>query len=163
MAAGLLAATMSSVDSGVNACTLAWTKDFYHRFYNRNEISHSMHMRYSVYFSLLFGGMIIALAEYFIVIFGRHQNIFEMVNRIINAFGSPLLAVVVLGMIKKRRPGANSVFWGGLCGAVFSAVTGLMLDRLALHYYAVLNLLATFGFCYLFELAGYAVKQLRKH
>ena len=154
MAAGLLAATMSSVDSGVNACTMAWTKDFYHRFYNKSEVSTRTHMRYSVYFSIIFGVLIIALAELFIVVFGRQQSIFVMVNKVINGFGSPLLVLVVLGMIK-RRPTANSVFWGVLFGALFSISTGFWFKQLALHYYAVLNLLVTFALCYALEFFRY--------
>ena len=63
LAAGLLAATMSSVDSGINACSMAWTKDFYHRFFNKYEVSREFHIRYSVYFSIIIGVLIIALAE----------------------------------------------------------------------------------------------------
>jgi Na+/proline symporter len=160
MAAGLLAATMSSVDSGVNACTLAWTKDFYHRFYNKNEVSTRTHMRYSVYFSVLFGILIISLAEFFIVVFGHQQSIFVMVNKVINGFGSPLLTLVVLGMVK-RRPAADSVFWGVLIGALFSISTGFWLERLALHYYAVLNLLVTLALCYVLEFFKYLNAKMR--
>lgn len=162
LAAGLLAATMSSVDSGVNACTLAWTKDFYHRFYNKNEVSTRTHMRYSVYFSILFGVLIIALAELFIVVFGRQQSIFVMVNKVINGFGSPLLVLIILGMIK-RRPAASSVFWGVLAGALFSISTGFWFERLALHYYAVLNLLVTFAFCYVLEFFRYLTGKIQKN
>ena len=90
------------------------------------------------------------LAEFCIIVFGRQQSIFVMVNKVINGFGSPLLAVIILGMIP-RRPGADSVFLGGLTGALFSIVTGCLLEHLALHYYAVVNLLFTFTVCYALE------------
>lgn len=147
-AAALLAATMSSVDSGVNACSMTWTKDFYHRFFNKSEVDEIHHIRYSIYFSAIIGALIIILAESFIFIFGRHHSVFAIFNRVINAMGSPLLALVILGMLK-RRPRAESVFRGVIAGTVCSICMTLFVEDLALHYYAVVNLLATFAFVYL--------------
>jgi len=151
LAAALVAATMSSIDSGVNACSMSWTKDFYHRFFNKEEFSKAHHIRYSVYFSIVIGVSIIILAELFILFFGRHQSIFVMVNKLINGFGSPLLVLVVFGMCKKRLK-TNSVFYGVILGAIFSVCTALFVEHLALHYYAVVNLLATIAMCYLLEI-----------
>ena len=151
LAAALLAATMSSIDSGINACSLAWTKDFYHRFYNKEEFSKAHHIRYSVYFSIVIGVLIIALAEFFILIFGKQHSIFVMVNKVINGLGSPLLVLVVFGMFKHSLR-ADSVFWGVLGGTLFSISTALFVEHLALHYYAVVNLLATVAICYILEL-----------
>ena len=151
LAAALLAATMSSIDSGVNACSMSWTKDFYHRFFNKEEFSKEHHIRYSVYFSILIGVLIIVFAEFFILVFGKNQSIFVIVNKMINGFGSPLLVLIVLGMFKKRLK-ANSVFWGVTAGAIFSICTAFFVKDLALHYYAVVNLLATIAMCYLLEI-----------
>lgn len=150
LAAALLSATMSSIDSGVNACSMAWTKDFYHRFFNKEEFSKEHRIRYSVYFSIIIGVFIIASAELFILILGKHQSIFVMVNKLINGLGSPLLVLVVLGMFKRRLK-ANSVFWGVIAGTIFSFCTAFFVEHLALHYYAVVNLLATFAICYILE------------
>ena len=75
LSAALLAATMSSIDSGVNACSMTWTKDFYHRFFNKDESSKFSHIRYSVYFSIIIGVLIIILAELLIFVFGAHHSI----------------------------------------------------------------------------------------
>ena len=151
LAAALLSATMSSIDSGVNACSMAWTKDFYHRFFNKEEFSKEHHIRYSVYFSIIIGVVIIAFAELFILVLGKHHSIFVMMNKLINGLGSPLLVLVVLGMFKRRLK-ADSVFWGVITGTVFSFCTAFFVEHLALHYYAVVNFLATFAFCYILEL-----------
>lgn len=150
LSAALLSATMSSVDSGVNACSMAWTKDFYHRFFNKEEFSKAHHIRYSVYFSLVIGALIIAFAESFILLFGHQHSIFVMVNKVINGLGSPLLTLVILGMFKHRLR-ANSVFYGVISGTIFSICTALFVEHLALHYYAVVNLLATFAICYILD------------
>jgi Na+/proline symporter len=151
VAAGLLAATMSSVDSGVNACSMAWTKDFYHRFFNKAEEKERFHMRYSVYFSLLIGVLIILISESFILIFNKNHSIFAIVNRAVNGFSSPLLAVVLLGMQKRWKIKADSAFWGVLAGTCLSVFTVLYVKNLALHYYAALNLLTTLLICFLLD------------
>ena len=150
MSAALLAATMSSIDSGVNACSMTWTKDFYHRFFNKEELSSAHHIRYSVYFSIIIGVLIIVLAELLILFFGHHYSIFVIFNKVINGFGSPLLVLVILGMFARRFK-ANSVFWGVIIGALFSVSVAFFVEYLALHYYAVVNLLATFAACYIME------------
>jgi SSS family transporter len=160
LAAALLSATMSSIDSGVNACSMAWTKDFYHRFFNKEEFSKAHHIRYSVYFSLIIGVLIIVLAELFILLFGHQHSIFVIFNKVINGLGSPLLTLVVLGMFKHRLK-ANSVFWGVIAGTVFSVCTALFVENLALHYYAVVNLLATFAICYIVEALLFLNKKSR--
>ena len=151
LAAGLLAATMSSVDSGINACSMTWTKDFYHRFWRKSEVSEKQHIRYGVFFSVTIGILIILFAELMTVIFREDRSIFVIFNKVINSFGSPLLVLVILGM-KKRRPNSNSVFWGVLSGALVSIACSLFIKELALHYYAVLNLAATFLLVYLINL-----------
>jgi SSS family transporter len=150
LVAALMAATMSTVDSGVNACSMTWTKDFYHRFFNKSEVDETHHIRYSVYFSVVIGALIIILAESFILVFGRYHSIFVIFNKVINAMGSPLLALIILGMLK-RRPGTESVFWGVIAGTVFSVCISLFVHKLALHYYAVVSLAGTFAFVYLLD------------
>jgi SSS family transporter len=154
LAAALLSATMSSIDSGVNACSMSFTKDFYHRFINKEEFSKAHHIRYSVYFSIVIGVLIIAFAEVFILILGQHHSIFVMVNKLINGLGSPLLVLIVLGMYKHRLR-ANSVFWGVIIGTVFSICSAFFVEHLALHYYAVVNLLATFAICYIIDFVSF--------
>ncbi len=150
LSAGLLAATMSSIDSGVNACSMSWTKDFYHRFFNKEELSKAHHIRYSVYFSIIIGILIITLAELLIFVFGKHHSIFVIFNKVINGFGSPLLVLIILGMFPRRFK-ADSVFWGVITGTIFSVSVALFVEYLALHYYAVVNLLATFAACGIME------------
>ena len=82
---------------------------------------------------------------------GRLGSIFEIANKIINGFGSPLLAVFLLGMFS-RRANSLGMFLGGILGACWSAYVSLTVVNLALHYYAVVNLLSTLFLCYFFSL-----------
>jgi Na+/proline symporter len=99
--------------------------------------------------ALLVGGATVSLACFA----GALGSIFEVSNRIVNAFGSPMLALFLAGRLWPRiRP--RSVLLGGITGAVWSVAGGILVEPLALHYYAVVNLLGTLLLCALFELAG---------
>ncbi|QSH41286.1 hypothetical protein P0136_08820 [Lentisphaerota bacterium ZTH] len=137
--AGILAAAMSSLDSGVNSIGVTWQRDFQHRLISvrGNTILHKMLE------STVFTIISILLALVILVCFKKH-SIFVMTARTINALGSPLLVVVGAGMLPVRlRPVWSGVFWGGLGGIFFSIIFCLSVDKLAVHYYAAVNFVAT--------------------
>ena len=78
---------------------------------------------------------------------GKLGSIFEIANKVINGFGSPLLAIFLLGMFC-RRANSNGLFMGGILGTIVSAYVSLSIEHLALHYYAVINLVVTLACCY---------------
>jgi SSS family transporter len=147
LAAALIAATMSSIDSGINACSAAFFNDFYLRFSRKKSEVDVAGWRITIILSLIIGTLSIALAIGFIGILGQRQTVFVMINKIIHGIGSPLLAIILLAMFSKRIS-CTGVFWGGLLGIVASICTTLFCNYLALHYYALLNLLITLAFCY---------------
>ena len=136
--AGLFAATMSSVDSGMNSCSAALATDFYARLTGRAP---SPWLNRGLTFAL--GAGATAMACYV----GRLGSIFEIASKIVNGFGSPLLALFVLGMFS-RRANAWGMLVGGALGAAGSAWVSFTVKPLALHYYAVVNLVGTLGVCY---------------
>jgi SSS family transporter len=138
VAAGLLAATMSSVDSGINSCAAAWLTDFHERVLGR-----AAGPLLDALLVALFGGIAIGLA--FVV--EQFGGVFQIANRIINGLGSPLLALMLLGMFSRRANGPG-MFVGGLLGAMWSVWVSFGIEDLALHYYAVLNLVGTLSACY---------------
>ncbi|MBT4504657.1 MAG: sodium/solute symporter [Gemmatimonadetes bacterium] len=143
--AGLFAATMSSLDSGVNSCSAALITDFYQRFTPSSTADREL--RWSRLATLVFG-IIATLAATQV---GRLGSIFTIANRFINGLGSPLLAIFLLGMFS-RRANARGVLIGGLLGAVASAWISFAVRDLALHYYAAVNLAVAICLCYLFSL-----------
>ena len=142
--AGLFAATMSSVDSGINSCCAAFVTDFYSRFSRKRG---DAELTLSRLLTLGFGAVVIAAA----LNVGRLGSVFEIANKIVNGFGSPLLAVFLLGMFS-RRANSRGMLIGGLLGVGWSAYISFSVENIALHYYAVVNLLGTLFFCYLFSL-----------
>jgi len=140
LAAGLLAATMSSVDSGLNACLASWMTDFEGRRAGAKPARHPQR-RYRLLVLLL---TVVTILLAFLV--GRTGDLFAVVNRIVNGVGSPLLALVLLGMFS-RSCNASGAWIGGTIGIVLSLTLSFGWTGLALHYYAVANLLITLAAC----------------
>ncbi len=142
--AGLFAASMSSVDSGINSCSAVFITDFYSRFGNSEPAAGAYASKAA---SIVFG-MAATVAACGV---GRLGSIFEIANKVVNGLGSPLLALFILGMFS-RRAGRRAVFWGGVGGILISVYVSFNITDLALHYYAVVNLLGTLGLCYLLSI-----------
>lgn len=142
LSAGLLASTMSSMDSGIHSCATAWQADF-----SRRDAS-DVHALRTVRAATLVAG---TLAMSLTVVVGRLGTVFEMANRVINGLGSPLLALFAVAWIGKPFH-SRGVLWGGITGTLLSAVTSFCVKSLALHYYALANFLMTFALCLLFSL-----------
>ena len=134
---GLFAASMSSVDSGIHSCSTAFVTDLWER---RGRVSSVALSRVLV---AVLGVLVIAMACFV----GHLGTIFGIANRIINGLGSPLLALFLLGMFS-RRANAAGMLAGGVLGTAASVWVSFGVSSLALHYYAVANLLATLALCY---------------
>ncbi len=139
--AGLMAATMSSIDSGANSCTRVWISDIYEPLTGK-----IVNLKNTRIFSVIFGLLIIFMSLFI----GKLGSIFEIANKIVNGFGSPLLALFIVGIYSKKLTNIG-VFWGGIAGAIFSAIISLFVTNLALHYYAVVNLFGTLLLCLIFS------------
>jgi len=142
--AGLFAATMSSLDSGINSLTTVLVVDIYKKI-KLPKISSEMTVNRIFTIFIGFVATILALNV------GSLGSIFEIANKVINGFGSPLLAIFILGMFSKRANSKGMII-GGIAGAAWSAYVSFTIQNLALHYYAVLNLLGTLFLCYFFSL-----------
>ncbi len=138
---GLAAATMSSVDSGINACCAAFVTDFYRRFHpGRASLQSSgINRRLSLFF-----GLVATVAAMGVSHMG---TVFEIANKIINGFGSPLLAIFLLGMFSNTA-GSRGMLAGGILGTIWSAGVSFGIPGMALHYYAVVNFLGTWLLCF---------------
>lgn len=126
--AGLLAATMSSIDSGINsmAATVSFKRD-----------------HHGVIFTAILGVVAILGAYLLIPIMAKEKSIFALVNKIIHGFGAPLLVLILTG-ISSWKLNPKAVFWGTLSGALFSVISVFLFKSLAVHYYSVVNAFFTF-------------------
>jgi len=143
LAAALLAATMSSMDSGINAVTAVW-------FTSLRPVGPKSGTAPMQTFTMGCGAAVIGLSLLLVNLLGAQQSIFRLINQVVNGMGTPLLALFVVSKTGKRVNG-RGVFWGGITGTVLSGVTVMCIKNLALHYYAVVNFLITLGLCLLFS------------
>jgi SSS family transporter len=150
LGAGILAATMSSIDSGINACSAAWLSDFQERLFGApREDREEVHR--GIVLTVAFGILAVSGSLGLMAWKGPHMSLFAVVNKAINGLGSPLLALILLGMFS-RHVSASGMFWGGLLGIGASIYISLGVKGLSLHYYAVANLVVTVAACYAFSL-----------
>lgn len=134
IAAGIAAATMSSIDSGVNSCVTVWYLDVL-------KSKNYGNFRETIY-SACFGFIATLIALSFIPVLGSHTSLFSMMNKIINGLGSPLLGIFTAGLFF-RSVNSNGAFWGGMLGFTYSLYSAVFIKGLALHYYAFINFIFT--------------------
>jgi hypothetical protein len=125
--AALFAASMSSMDSGLNSiCTLLIT-DFHRRLgWGRtwlarrvgkpvNELTEADELRLGR--SLVLGIGVAATA--FSMVVAQIGDIFDIMIGVVNTFGGPLLAIFLLGSLT-RRTTAAAAFWTLIVGTLFT-------------------------------------------
>ncbi|MBC8290955.1 MAG: hypothetical protein H8E37_11635 [Planctomycetes bacterium] len=120
--AALMAATMSSIDSGIHSVTTALVVDFRDRLMPQwKPKTEKGEMLTARILLVVIGSAAVCLACFV----SQLGDVFAVAKKTTAAFGGPLLAVFVLGMFSSRVTPA-SVFTGTLAGAVFTA---FMMER----------------------------------
>lgn len=128
----MIAATMSSVDSGINAITASLTQDFNYKSTKDSQWK----------FTFAVGLGTTTLGIILIPILANNKTLFVIINKIINGFGSPLLALILCSFLKSTLS-EKALFWGTIVGAVFSCCSVFFLNNISVHYYSVVNFLVT--------------------
>ena len=170
LVAAIYAASMSSMDSGTNACVSAVMNDFYGRLYlksynldagEQSEATDRTKLLISRISSVVLGISVTIMACYI----GRLGDIFTITAKLINMFAGPLFGVFILGMFTKRA-NAASVLIAGLAGAlvgiltVFAKPFGLEMFTVGKLWPLILSFLVTYGLGYgLGFLVGYNQKE----
>jgi len=145
--AGIFAASMSSVDSGMNAVSTAFTTDFYRRFRPRRREKHYLVVART---ATLAAGAVgtavaVAVAQY------SASSMLDLFFEIMGLFGGSLAGLFVLGIFTRR---ANAD--GALIGAGLSAVAVYLVKTYtSVHFflYAGVGLAVCVGAGYLTSLA----------
>ncbi len=120
--AALMAAVMSSIDSGIHSVTTAVVLDFRDRLcpaWRPQDAARDVTLIRVLVF--LIGAISITLACFV----GPLGDVFEIAKKTTAAFGGPLLAVFVLALFV-RQASTRGVFVGALLGA---AITMLLMER----------------------------------
>jgi Na+/proline symporter len=131
--AGLLAATMSSLDSGLHSCTTSLQADW--RTGPGGGLGSARAGKWLVV-ALGVVSTLLALAAQGL------GDLFMLANRVVNGMGSPLLALM-LGAMLPLGATRHGLFWGTVLGTVASVVLTACVEPLAIHHYATMNLAVT--------------------
>jgi SSS family transporter len=117
--AALMAAIMSSIDSGVHSVTTALVVDFRDRLFPGLRPENEKHeVRWIRVIVLIIGAIAITLACFV----GPLGNVFDIGKKLTSAFGGPLLAIFVLALFARRATAL-----GVLISVTFSTVLTLSL------------------------------------
>jgi len=108
--AGLLAAAMSSLSSGVNSSCSVITVDFIDRFRKATE-SETDHVKLAKYVSVLVGLVVIVLSTGVGMVQG---NLLEVAYKVVNLLTAPLFGLFFMAMFVRWATGP-----GTLVGALF--------------------------------------------
>ncbi|WP_425617232.1 hypothetical protein NA78x_000905 [Anatilimnocola sp. NA78] len=135
--AALLAASMSSIDSGLNSLCSLLIVDMHRRYgvgrqwlANRlqkpvGELNEEDELRLAQPLTLVVG----VAATLFSIIISQIGDVFLMMVAIVNTIGAPLLAVYLLGMFTRRCTSA-AAFWSLAIGSLFT-ITLIAFNRFA--------------------------------
>jgi SSS family transporter len=113
--ASIMAASLSSVDSAINACTSVVVIDFYHRLFGGAADDDRRQVLMSRIVTVAFGitGTILAVNV------SRIGSLLEIANKLINAFSGPLFGIYILAMFS-RRAVAGPTLVAGIAGTLTS-------------------------------------------
>jgi SSS family transporter len=134
--AGLFAATMSSLSSGMNSLSTATYMDFIARFRSRVRASETDHVRTARLCTLGWGAAATIAALYV----DRLGTLIEITGKINGFFSGPLLGMFLLGILN-RRATSFGVMTGALIGTVVTAVAAQ--TALSWIWYGPVGCLAT--------------------
>jgi len=127
MVAAIYAASMSSLDSGVNSCITAITNDFYNRFWMKrtsledaevSEADDQRHLRMARVATVFLGILVTFLACFV----GQMGDVYKIAAKLINGFIGPLFGIFLLAMFT-RRAKTGPVLIAGLIGTVLTGLT----------------------------------------
>ncbi|MBN2294389.1 MAG: sodium/solute symporter [Pirellulales bacterium] len=121
--AGLLAAAMSSLSSGINSSCSVISVDFIDRFRSRaDRIVETDHVRMAKYISGFVGVAVVFLSSFVCMVEG---NLIEIAYKVVNLFTVPLAGLFIMAMF---------VRWATAFGTIVGAVAGLVVV-VAINYW----------------------------
>lgn len=135
--AAIFAASMSTISAGINSLTSASLFDFYRRLWHRPNLSESHQLRLARRLTVLYGGIVVALA--FLV--ARLGTLLEASVRVFGLIGGPLIGLFLIGMLS-RRSTARGATIGWAAGFALTLYVGLG-TRISFLWYAMIGCLGT--------------------
>ena len=163
--AALCAATMSSVDSGINSCTTAFMVDFWRRLkfghVSMDAIGDSAEqsrddLRVARILTLLLGLFVTVIACFV----GRLGSIIEIAGKLVNGFCGPMFAIFLMGMFS-RRARSLGVFYGAIVSLAIMWYFTFFADlKLNFQWTSTLGLVVSLSSCHALSLYQDVLRRL---
>ncbi len=96
---GLLAAAMSTLDSGINASAATVTNDFYRRF-KKSVAAEEHYLKFGRWVSVAFGAIMVAVALF--IHLARTRSLMDLQTLVVSILSAGLLAIFLLGFLTVR-------------------------------------------------------------
>ena len=144
--AGIMAATMSSVDSGVNSLSTVAVMDIYKRFFHHARKDEHHYLRAARLGTLVVGTAATVAALYV----GQLGSILEIIGKISGFLVGPTVAMFLLGVLS-RRANTPGVLLGTFAGLGVLAVV-VRYTSVFWLWYGPIGLVASLAMGYLFSL-----------
>jgi sodium-coupled monocarboxylate transporter 8/12 len=135
--AGIVAASMSSMSSGLNSATTVTLIDLYEQ-YSKRKPEDKEKVRLAKAMTIFFGIVVTMVA----FVAGRFGSLIEAPVRIFGLLGGPLLGLFLLGMLSKRAnaPGAIS---GWIIGTIVTIIMAFG-THISFLWYAISGMLVSY-------------------
>ena len=137
--AGIFAATMSTISSGINSLTTVTLVDFYKRLW-KPQVGEVEQLRLARWLTLGYGLLIVALA----FAAGRFGSLIEAPVKLFGLIGGPLLGLFLLGMLSRRANAPGAVV-GWLAGALITLPVAAF-TQTSFLWYPILGATSAFVF-----------------
>ncbi len=144
--AGIAAASMSSISSGVNSMTTVSLVDLVGQ-YSKQELDEAKKLKYARIMTIIYGAVITLVA----FSAGRFGSLLEAPVRIFGLLGGPLLGLFLLGMLSERANSQGATI-GWLLGTLVTLAVVFATD-ISFLWYAIIGLVSCFAigwFCSFF-------------
>ena len=146
--AGIFAATMSSVDSGINSLSTVCVMDFYRRFFHRPHKTEAHYLKVARFGVVFWGALVTVVA-----LLASRVNLGTILQKggeIAGPFIGPMGGMFILGILTKRANTGGTIS-GALCGL---AASHLLKPHMAFTWYATCGVLFTTVIGYALSVIG---------
>lgn len=163
--AALYAATMSSVDSGINSCTTAFMVDFWRRLkYGDLTVNaetdsaekSAEDMRLARSLTLLFGLLVTVIACFV----GQLGSIIVIAGKLVNGFCGPMFVIFIMGMFTRRAKSLGVIYGALLSLGIMWHYTFFAKTQLNFSWTSALGFIVSLASCYGLSLYQDALKAL---
>ncbi len=155
--AGIFAATMSSIDSAMNALSAATYEDILARMFPRlNTLPQSRQVMISKLLTVMWGTFSTLFA---LTLIRSPETVIELVNRIGSAFYGPILSVFFMGMFSRRVSGVAAIL-GLLSGVLFNLYLWKFVPGVSWMWWNLFGFLVSYAVGYALSLISPEVRDV---